>query len=215
MLVPERLERLGNMLPLAAAGRSLECCLGMSCAQANAHQGPLLALECNGTVLGYTDIELFGNVLTLWSVQAGTGLGPLLVLERLERLGMVRLTRKASLLAAAASLPRAMADIAEGRIAPGYVASVTADAVFVRFLNGFTGRAGAPAAVVAAALEEGARAQSAPVLSACGHAACGSGPCLRLRLMQGGSASALSLHALRAARPRVLGFTSIQRRRRG
>ena len=68
------------------------------------------------------------------------------MLERLERLGMVRLTRKASLLAAAPSLPRAITDITEGRIAPGYVASVTPDAVFVRFLNGLTGRAGATAA---------------------------------------------------------------------
>ena len=59
---------------------------------------------------------------------------------------MVRVTRKASLLAAAPSLPRAITDVTEGRIAPGYVASVTPDAVFVRFLAGLTGRAGAPAA---------------------------------------------------------------------
>ncbi|KAK9832620.1 hypothetical protein WJX81_004603 [Elliptochloris bilobata] len=75
-------------------------------------------------------------------VAAGADLGPLLVLERLERVGMVRLSRKASLLAAAAALPRELGDVAEGRIVPGYVASVVQDAVFVRFLNGLTGRAG-------------------------------------------------------------------------
>jgi len=75
--------------------------------------------------------------------QAGAPLGPLLVLERLERVGLVRLSRKASLLGAAGGLPRALADIAPGLVAPGYVASVTPDAVFVRFLGGLTGRAGA------------------------------------------------------------------------
>lgn len=88
---------------------------------------------------------IYAYVFMMRLAQAGTQLGPLLVLERLERLGMVRLTRKASLLAAAASLPRAIADVTEGRIAPGYVASMTPDAVFVRFLNGLTGRAGATA----------------------------------------------------------------------
>ena len=54
------------------------------------------------------------------------------------------MTRKASLLAAAAQLPATMEDVKEGMLAPGYVANVTADAVFVRFLGALTGRAGAP-----------------------------------------------------------------------
>ena len=37
-----------------------------------------------------------------------------------------------------------MEDVKEGMLAPGYVANVTADAVFVRFLGALTGRAGAP-----------------------------------------------------------------------
>ncbi len=76
--------------------------------------------------------------------QAGAQLGAVLVLERLERVGLLRLSCKASLLAAGRALPRELADVAEGAIAPGYVASVTSDAVFVRFLGNLTGRAGAP-----------------------------------------------------------------------
>ena len=52
------------------------------------------------------------------------------------------MTRKASLVAAAAQLPAAIEDVKEGTLAPGYVANVTADAVFVRFLGSLTGRAG-------------------------------------------------------------------------
>lgn len=64
----------------------------------------------------------------------GARLGPLLVLQRLEGARQLRLTRKTSLLegAAAGLLPRSMADVAEGAVLPGYVASVTADAVFVQ-----------------------------------------------------------------------------------
>lgn len=54
------------------------------------------------------------------------------------------MTRKASLLAAAAQLPATIEDVKEGMLLPGYVANITADAVFVRFLGGLTGRAGAP-----------------------------------------------------------------------
>jgi hypothetical protein len=55
---------------------------------------------------------------------------------------MLRVTRKASLLGAGGALPGAFGDLAEGTLAPGYVASVTGDAVFVRFLGSLTGRAG-------------------------------------------------------------------------
>ena len=97
------------------------------------------------------------------------------MLERLERLGMVRLTRKASLLAAAASLPRAITDVTEGRIAPGYVASVTPDAVFVRFLAGLTGRAGAVAASSHGFIEQipGALASDNMICKNCLHSLTG------------------------------------------
>lgn len=55
---------------------------------------------------------------------------------------MVRLTRKPALLAAAARLPKQPSDVEAGMQLPGYVASLTADAVYVRFLNQTTGRAG-------------------------------------------------------------------------
>ena len=55
---------------------------------------------------------------------------------------MLLVTRKASLLAAAARLPSSIDDLREGTLAPGYVASVTGDSVFVRFLDDLTGRAG-------------------------------------------------------------------------
>lgn len=61
-----------------------------------------------------------------------------------QKAGLLRVTRKASLLAAAAQLPATIEDVKEGTLASGYVANVTADAVFVRFLGTLTGRAGAP-----------------------------------------------------------------------
>jgi rRNA biogenesis protein RRP5 len=62
----------------------------------------------------------------------------------LQAAKQLRVTRKASLLSAAAAgaLPASLADVSEGLVLPGYVASVTADAVFVRFLGELTGRAG-------------------------------------------------------------------------
>ncbi len=82
----------------------------------------------------------------------GADLGRVLVLERAPPAAgappgappRLRVTRKAALLAAAAAgrLPAALAELREGQVAPGFVASVTADAVFVRFLGGLTGRAG-------------------------------------------------------------------------
>ena len=62
-----------------------------------------------------------------------------------QKAGMLRVSRKASLLGARAALPAALGDLSEGTLAPGYVASVTGDAVFVRFLGSLTGRAGAGA----------------------------------------------------------------------
>lgn len=68
------------------------------------------------------------------ALTVGSQLGPLLVLQRMEGAKQLRLTRKAAMLegAAAELLPAATADVAQGALLPGYVASVTDDAVFVR-----------------------------------------------------------------------------------
>lgn len=69
----------------------------------------------------------------------GSQLGELVVLELQPGRGTALVSRKASLRGAATSLPSALEDLAEGAIHPGYVASVTADAVYVRFLARLTG----------------------------------------------------------------------------
>ncbi|KAK9823324.1 hypothetical protein WJX72_001906 [[Myrmecia] bisecta] len=76
------------------------------------------------------------------ALAVGTKLSQLLVLDRLEGLQMVKLTRKASLVAAAATLPHHISGISEAALLPGYIASIAPDAVFVRFLGQLTGRAG-------------------------------------------------------------------------
>jgi hypothetical protein len=52
----------------------------------------------------------------------------------MQRIKMVRVTRKASLLAAAAAgaLPSELEDVHEAALLPGYIASLTADAAYVR-----------------------------------------------------------------------------------
>lgn len=79
-----------------------------------------------------------------WAPRQKTGTHELMhaPFHALQKAGTLRVTRKASLLGAAASVPSALEDLAEGTLAPGYVASVTGDAVFVRFLGSLTGRAG-------------------------------------------------------------------------
>ena len=49
---------------------------------------------------------------------------------------------KASLVRAAKPLPSSIEEVQSQALIPGYVASVTSDAVFVRFLGSLTGRAG-------------------------------------------------------------------------
>jgi hypothetical protein len=97
-------------------------------------------------VVMYECLRKANNVLKYLGCMQGLGtgapLGQLLVLERLEGVALVRLTRKASMVAAAAQLPRDFDKLKEGALLPGYVASVTADAVFVRFLDKLTGRTG-------------------------------------------------------------------------
>ena len=55
---------------------------------------------------------------------------------------MVKLTMKMSLIRAAKALPSSIDEVKPGALVSGYVASVTSDAVFVRFLGSLTGRAG-------------------------------------------------------------------------
>ena len=53
----------------------------------------------------------------------------------MQRIGVVRVSRKASLLAAAAggALPAALGDVTEAALLPGYIASLTPDAAYVRW----------------------------------------------------------------------------------
>lgn len=62
----------------------------------------------------------------------------------MQTIGQVRLTRKTSLCTAASEevLPAKLDQVSEGLILNGYVASITGDAIFVRFLDDLTGRAG-------------------------------------------------------------------------
>jgi len=84
------------------------------------------------------------------TLQPGSALGQLVVLE--ERAGGARwrVSRKASLVEAAESaasksrLPRELTDLHPGTTHPGYVASVTAAGCFVRFLGRLTGLAPTP-----------------------------------------------------------------------
>ena len=75
-------------------------------------------------------------------MQAGSPLGRVLVLQDRSKQGWLTVTRKASLIAAAKTLPSELSQAAAGALIPGYVASVTNDSVFVRFLKDLTGRAG-------------------------------------------------------------------------
>ncbi|KAK3250540.1 hypothetical protein CYMTET_40083 [Cymbomonas tetramitiformis] len=68
-------------------------------------------------------------------------LGTMVVLEGGKSLGApLTVSRKASLVAAAATLPKAIGDFTAGAMHPGFVASVTDGGCFVRFLGRLTGR---------------------------------------------------------------------------
>ncbi len=79
-------------------------------------------------------------------LSVGSKLPNLLVLQRLESAKQLRVTRKESLVSAAAAgrLPTEISSLSEGATYPGYVANVISDGVFVRFLGDLTGRAGLP-----------------------------------------------------------------------
>ena len=78
------------------------------------------------------------------SLKIGSRVDNLLVLQRLETVKQLRVTRKTSLTAAAAAgkLPGDVSEMVEGATYPGYVASVAGNAVFVRFMGELAGRAG-------------------------------------------------------------------------
>ena len=80
------------------------------------------------------------------ALTVGATLPELVVLETRPQTGLTVVSRKACLLraAAAGALPCDLADIRPGVRAPGFIASVTKDACFVRFGGGVTGRAGLP-----------------------------------------------------------------------
>jgi rRNA biogenesis protein RRP5 len=86
-------------------------------------------------------------------IQVGSRFDSLMVLQRLESAKQLRVTRKASLMNAAATskststsvgdqLPTELIQLKEGQVIYGYVASLTHDAAFVRFGGNLTGRAG-------------------------------------------------------------------------
>ena len=60
----------------------------------------------------------------------------------LQGQGLVVVTRKASLAAAAQRMPASLEALQEHALIPGYVANVVDDACFVSFLSRLTGRAG-------------------------------------------------------------------------
>ena len=82
--------------------------------------------------------QAFADVL-----QVGSRLTNLIVLEKLDSIQRARVTNKASMRDAiiAGKMPENIDNLKVGSVIPGYVASVTADAVYVRFLNRLTGRA--------------------------------------------------------------------------
>lgn len=59
-------------------------------------------------------------------------------LAAVQKSKQLRLTRKASMLAAAEAgvLPSTLEGVAQGAVMPGYVASITNDSVFVRCVGG-------------------------------------------------------------------------------
>ncbi|KAL6772122.1 hypothetical protein ACKKBG_A29005 [Auxenochlorella protothecoides x Auxenochlorella symbiontica] len=81
------------------------------------------------------------------NLRVGLDLGRLLVLRAPEagtEHKALTLTRKAALVEAAAAgkLPATLEAAKKGRVMPGYIASITKDAVFVRFLGALTARVG-------------------------------------------------------------------------
>lgn len=78
------------------------------------------------------------------SLKVGSTLENLVVLERLDSIQQVRITNKNSIRTAVVegTIPEKIEDLKVGSVIPGYIASVSANAVFVRFLGHLSGRVG-------------------------------------------------------------------------
>ena len=76
--------------------------------------------------------------------QVGSELSDVMVLDQSKNSPLYILTHKRALCNATrpAQLPSSIEDLMEGQQLYGFVANITADAIFVRFLGGLTGRAG-------------------------------------------------------------------------
>lgn len=71
-----------------------------------------------------------------------------MVLNQLKGSQTFVVTRKWSLISNAEPSPSSVEDVKEGQILSGFVTNIVADAVFVRFLAGLTGRSGTHLAVL-------------------------------------------------------------------
>lgn len=80
------------------------------------------------------------------SIAVGCVLSEVLVIETKADSGLAIGTRKQAMLAAAkaGTLPSDISALQPGACVPGYIASITKDACFVRFAGGLTGRASLP-----------------------------------------------------------------------
>lgn len=78
------------------------------------------------------------------SLTVGSKLEDLVVLERLDSIQQVKITNKNLIRTAVVSgtMPDKLEDLKVGNVIPGYIASVSSNAVFVRFLDHLSGRVG-------------------------------------------------------------------------
>ena len=133
LLVLERLEVRclhGNLAPLATRRRRVSsslCSLHIA----------LSTARCGGALHAILPLLPHDFSSSSSSSQPASG-------GRLQASGLLRLTRKHSLVAAAASMPRTFEDIKLHLLSPGFVHSVATDAVYVHFLGRVSGRAGLP-----------------------------------------------------------------------
>ncbi len=113
--------------------------------------GYVLKLEQSGTEsksLARLDVSHLADHPTACSslqesIGVGTVLKDLVVLEKLDQVQRLKLTNKDSIRQAVLSgnMPKTLEDLRVGTVFPGFVASVTSNAVFVRFLDHLTARA--------------------------------------------------------------------------
>ena len=112
-------------------------------------KGKKITENTGGNLVGRIEISHLGDhplISQAFSevLRVGDEIPDLVVLERLESIGQLRLTRKMSVREAVKDgvIPENFANVNIGSTITGFVASITEDAVFVRFLGHLTGRAG-------------------------------------------------------------------------